>query len=138
MRKLLHFAIFFLSCLGIKAQDRPVLDILLSNYEYPFDVNRLSFESQGHDLQMAYMDIQSEKPNGEVVLLMHGKNFNGAYWKETAESLNKEGYRVIIPDQIGFGKSSKPVGFQFSFQELAQHTKALLEKLKIEKINLLG
>lgn len=136
--KILCFPILFLVCLSVKAQDRPILDILLSNYDYPFEVSRLSFESQGNDLQMAYMDIQSKKPNGKVVLLMHGKNFNGAYWEETAKSLTKEGYRVIIPDQIGFGKSSKPIGFQFSFQELAQHTKALLENLKIDKINLLG
>lgn len=138
MSKLFSFAILFLFSLGLKAQDRPVLDIMLSGYEYPFKVHQVSFNSQGHDLQMAYMDVRPAKPNGKVVLLMHGKNFNGAYWKETAERLTEEGYRVIIPDQIGFGKSSKPLGLQFSFQELAQHNKRLLDDLKISKVHLLG
>src|SRR5690554_538121 len=138
MYKAFYFTILFLISLGIRAQDRPVLDILLSNYEYPYEVHQFSFSSQGHDLQMAYMDVQPGKPTGKVVLLMHGKNFNGAYWKETAQSLAKEGYRVIIPNQIGFGKSYKPVGLQFSFQELAYHTKHLLDELGISEIHLLG
>ncbi len=69
---------------------------------------------------MAYMDVTAKNPNSKTVVLLHGKNFNGAYWKTTIEALTKEGYRVIVPDQIGFGKSSKPVGYQFTFQQLAQ------------------
>ena len=69
---------------------------------------------------MAYMDIKPNKANGKTVVLLHGKNFNGAYWKTTIQALTKEGYRVIVPDQIGFGKSSKPTEYQFSFQQLAQ------------------
>lgn len=122
-----------------KAQtNRPVLDIMLTNYEYPYDVHYLNLKSQNDDLKMAYMDIHPEKPNGKTIALLHGKNFNGAYWKTTIEALTKEGYRVIVPDQIGFGKSSKPTDYQFTFQQLAQNTKAILDKLKINKIYLLG
>lgn len=56
----------------------------------------------------------------------------------TIEALSKEGYRVIVPDQIGFGKSSKPIGYQFTFQQLAINTKAILDYLKVDKIHLLG
>lgn len=122
----------------VHAQERPVLDILLTNYEYPFEVSYFSFKSQDQDLRMAYMDIRPQKPNGKVIVLLHGKNFNGAYWKTTADALTKDGYRVVIPDQIGFGKSSKPVSYQFSFQQLAQNTKELLNELKIDKIIVLG
>jgi len=122
-----------------KAQtNRPVLDIMLTNYEYPYDVHYLNLKSQNDDLKMAYMDIHPEKPNGKTIALLHGKNFNGAYWKTTIAALTKEGYRVIVPDQIGFGKSSKPTDYQFTFQQLAQNTKAILDKLKINKIYLLG
>jgi pimeloyl-ACP methyl ester carboxylesterase len=113
-------------------------DILLSTYPYPFPVSYLALNSQHQQLKMAYMDVQPQNPNGKVVLLLHGKNFGGAYWKTTIEVLNKDGYRVIAPDQIGFGKSSKPVGYQFTFQQLAQNTKALLDQLGVGKINLLG
>lgn len=113
-------------------------DILLSTYTYPYGVSYMNFNSQHQQLKMAYMDIKPQKPNGKTVVLLHGKNFNGAYWKTTIAALTRDGYRVIAPDQIGFGKSSKPVGYQFTFQQLAQNTKKLLDTLGIKNIDLLG
>lgn len=137
MKKYL-FLIQLLITVSIHAQDRPVLDIMLTNYSYPFEVNNFQFKSQNQDLTMAYMDIKPVKSNGKVIVLLHGKNFNGAYWKTTVDALSADGYRVIVPDQIGFGKSSKPAGYQFSFQQLAQNTKALLDQLKISRFTILG
>lgn len=117
---------------------RPVLDIMLTNYEYPFEVHYVDMNNQNQHLKMAYMDVAAKNPNSKTVVLLHGKNFNGAYWKTTIEALTNEGYRVIVPDQIGFGKSSKPVGYQFTFQQLAHNTKAVLDELDIDKIYLLG
>lgn len=139
MKNMILTIIFITGSIGLFAQtERPVLDIMLTNYEYPFEVHYLNLKSQDQDLKMAYMDIRSGNPNGKTVVLLHGKNFNGAYWKTTIDELTKDGYRVIVPDQIGFGKSSKPVGYQFTFQQLAQNTKAILDELKIDKIHLLG
>lgn len=118
--------------------ERPVLDIMLTNYEYPFEVHYLDLMSQNQELKMAYMDVHPEHPNGKTIVLLHGKNFNGAYWKQTINALTADGFRVVVPDQIGFGKSSKPVGYQFTFQQLAQNTKTVLDRLKIDKIYLLG
>jgi pimeloyl-ACP methyl ester carboxylesterase len=84
------------------------------------------------------MDVKPATPNGKVVVLLHGKNFNGAYWKNTIAALTNEGYRVIVPDQVGFGKSTKPLHYQFSFQQLAINTKAILDHLEIRKFYLLG
>ncbi|HET6226269.1 MAG TPA: alpha/beta hydrolase [Bacteroidia bacterium] len=110
----------------------------LENVEYPFPVHYLDLNLQGQSLKMAYMDVPAKKPNGETVLLMHGKNFCSAYWKKTATDLSKAGYRVIMPDQIGFGKSSKPVTFSYSFQLLAQNTKNMLDTLGIKNAVVLG
>ena len=63
------------------------LDIQLSNYEYPFPTSIIKLFVQQQSLEMAYMDIQPENYNGKNVMLLHGKNFNGAYWKTTAEVL---------------------------------------------------
>lgn len=120
------------------SQERPVLDIMLTNYEYPYEVHFLEFTSQNQDLKMAFMDVKPEKPNGKTILLLHGKNFNGAYWKTTIDALTQDGFRVVVPDQIGFGKSSKPVGYHFSFQQLALNTKLILDELNIEKAAVLG
>lgn len=87
------------------------MDIMLTNYQYPYEVNYFDFKSQQQDIMMAYMDIRPQKANGKVIVLMHGKNFNGAYWKTTIDALTDVGYRVVVPDQIGFGKSSKPLGY---------------------------
>lgn len=112
-------------------------DALLSNYNYDFDVNYFNLDSQGLSLKMAYIYLPA-KAGKPVVTLMHGKNFNAHYWTETALLLQKLGYGVLIPDQIGFGKSSKPRDYQFSFAALASHTHALMSQLNINKSIVLG
>ncbi|MDO6759358.1 alpha/beta hydrolase [Tamlana sp. 2_MG-2023] len=114
------------------------LDIELSNYEYPFPVKTLNLKIQEQDLIMAYMDVKPDNYNGKNIVLFHGKNFNGAYWETTIEALTKEGFRVIVPDQIGFGKSSKPQHFHYTFQQLAKNTKTLLDTLNVNKTAVLG
>ncbi|KAA0993139.1 alpha/beta fold hydrolase [Dyadobacter aurulentus] len=114
------------------------LDMNLENYQYPFPVSFIEFESQAEKISMAYMVVQPEKGNGKSIMLLHGKNFNGAYWEQTAKALADQGYQVIIPDQIGFGKSTKPLHFQYSFQELAAATKRILDKLNVNKTIVLG
>ncbi|AWH84597.1 alpha/beta hydrolase [Flavobacterium album] len=122
------------------AQEKPLepTGLRMENITYPFPVKELALKIQGQDLVMAYMDLQPQKPNGKTVLLLHGKNFSAMYWEQTANDLAKDGYRVVMPDQIGFGKSSKPGNIQFTFQLLAQNTKAMLDELKITKVNILG
>jgi len=137
-QKLLLLLLLLVTFHAVAQKDRPVLDIMLTNYEYPFKVQYVNFQNQHMNLTMAYMDVQAGQSNGKTVVLMHGKNFNGAYWKTTIDALTKSGYRVIVPDQVGFGKSSKPVGYQFSFQQLAQNTKLLLDTLNITEIYLVG
>jgi len=114
------------------------LDINLSTVKYPFEVRFLNLHIQNQDLQMAYMDVRPEKPNHKNIVLLHGKNFNGAYWETTIKELVRNGFRVIVPDQIGFGKSSKPQSFQYSFQQLALNTKTLLDSLHISQTAVLG
>lgn len=114
------------------------LDPLLSDYLYPYPVSFLEVDIQKQQLKMAYMDVKPSNYNGKNVVLLHGKNFNGAYWKSTIDALAKQGYRVIVPDQIGFGKSSKPEAFQYSFHQLARNTKQVLDELDVEEAAVLG
>lgn len=139
-KRLLLLLVFICSYQLTNAQDKEVrnLDIELSNYQYPYTVHSLSLHIQEQELKMRYMDVKPDYYKGETIVLMHGKNFNGAYWETTINALTKEGFRVIVPDQIGFGKSSKPTHFQYSFQQLTQNTKTLLDTLKIDKATILG
>ncbi len=45
--------------------------------------------------------------------------------------------RVVVPDQIGFGKSPKP-DLHYSFEMLAQSTKRLLDELAIARAAVVG
>jgi len=87
---------------------------------------------------MSYMDIAAARPNGRTVVLLHGKNFCGATWEGVIPALSDAGYRVVVPDQIGFCRSAKPRAYQFSLHQLAANTHALLEHLKIEQPIVLG
>jgi pimeloyl-ACP methyl ester carboxylesterase len=113
-------------------------DRWLSGYAYPYPVKRFELSVQGSPACMAYMDVSPATANGHVVVLLHGKNFSGAYWKRTAEALLALGYRVILPDQIGFGKSSKPTDIQYSFDLLAQSTVRLLDSLGVAQASVVG
>jgi pimeloyl-ACP methyl ester carboxylesterase len=116
----------------------PALGICLEEYEYPYPVQFLSITSDLQSLKMAYMDIQPDgKPNGSTVLLFHGKAFGCYYFRDVIEALTGAGYRVVAPDQLGWGKSPKP-DIHYSFQLLAANTAALLDHLGVGSVDVLG
>ena len=104
---------------------------------YPYPVNYMHLSIENKDVQMAYMDVPATHPNGKTVILFHGKNFNGYYWKDVIAFLSSSGYRVIVPDQPGWGKSSKP-DIHYSFHQLAAGNKVLLDSLHISEIIVIG
>jgi pimeloyl-ACP methyl ester carboxylesterase len=110
----------------------------LQGFEYPYPVATFEFSSQQQPMHMAYMDVRPSHGNGRTVVLLHGKNFCAATWHETIRLLSKAGYRVIAPDQIGFCKSTKPRHYQYSFQQLARNTHALLSALGVERATLVA
>lgn len=121
----------------IPAIEKP-LGIGMEEWTYPFPVQFLDLSIEGQSLRMAYMDIKpSADANGKSVVLMHGKNFFGAYWDGTIQTLTARGFRVVVPDQIGFGKSSKP-NIHYSFDLLAENTAKLLDELKIDRAAIAG
>ncbi len=121
------------------AADVVPYDARLTQMDYPHPVAMTAVTMQGQDLQMAYMDVApTNAASGQTVLLLHGKNFSGAYWEATITALTAAGHRVIVPDQIGFGKSSKPTNVQYSFHELVRHTTALLDQLDVGPVTVVG
>ena len=110
----------------------------LQGFEYPAPVAQFPFTSQGQAMHMAYLDYQPTQANGHSVVLLHGKNFCASSWHDTAVVLQQAGFRVIVPDQIGFCKSSKPDGYRYSFEQLADNTHALLGALHINQATVIG
>jgi pimeloyl-ACP methyl ester carboxylesterase len=123
---------------AVAAQDTPNYGPNLEGFSYPHSVRRFEFESQGKRLDMAYMDVAPAAPNGRTAVLLHGKNFTAAAWEGVIATLTSAGFRVIAPDQIGFGKSSKPDSYQFGFHQLSANTHALLHSLNVTKAVVIG
>ncbi|KAF7923615.1 hypothetical protein EAE99_006874 [Botrytis elliptica] len=97
-------------------------------FKYPYPVHFYHFISKQQNLTMAYMDVSPSNTTSHAgtIVLLHGKMFCGATWNTTAHALSFIGYRVVIPDQIGFCKSSKTMHYQFSLHQLATNTNFLL------------
>lgn len=124
--------------LGAARAAEPAYGPELEGFDYPYPVQQYRFTSQGLPMHMAYMDVKPATPNGRTVVLLHGKNFCAATWQASIEALSKAGYRVVAPDQIGFCKSTKPEHYQYSFQQLAANTHALLEAIGVKKATVMG
>ena len=116
----------------------PALGIALEGFDYPHPVAFLTVTVEGEELRLAYMDVApSATANGRTALLLHGRNFPSSYWEPAIEALTAAGYRVVAPDQIGFGKSSKPT-FDYHFDVMARTTIALLDALRVEKVEVVA
>jgi pimeloyl-ACP methyl ester carboxylesterase len=117
--------------------DREPYGIGLEGFPYPYPVNLMPLVNDGEQLRMAYMDVAPAQPNGRTAVLLHGRNFPSSYWEPVIKKLADAGFRVIVPDQIGFGKSSKPAG-ELHFDTLARNTVALLDHLHIAKADIVA
>ena len=105
---------------------------------YPYPVAYFPLTLYGQDVRMAYMDIPpAGTPNGRTVVLFHGMNFGGFYFSRPIEVLRKEGFRIIVPDQIGFGRSSKPI-IPYNFHDMALNSRRLLQSLGVTSAAIVG
>jgi len=105
---------------------------------YPHPVAYFPVTLYGQDLRMAYMDVPpTGQPNGRTVILFHGMNFGGFYFAGPIDVLRKEGFRVVVPDQIGFGRSSKPI-MPYNFHDMALNSRKLLQTLGVTKVTVIG
>jgi pimeloyl-ACP methyl ester carboxylesterase len=126
--------------LGLACAAEPAREpygIGLEGFAYPYPVSMLPLVNDGEQVRMAYMDVAASRPNGRTVVLLHGRNFPSSYWAPVIRTLNEAGYRVVVPDQIGFGKSSKPAA-DLHFDTLARNTVALLDHLGIAKADIVA
>src|SRR5947208_7496697 len=112
--------------------------ITCEDVPYPYAVSYLPLTLYGQDVRIAFMDVPPLGPaNGHTVVLFHGNNFAGFYFGSTIDALRKEGFRVIAPDQIGYGRSSKPI-MPYNFNEWARQTRLLLQHLNIDRVMVVG
>lgn len=77
-----------------------------------------------------------EAGSGPVVILIHGLGGNTTNWAPTIAPLAQK-YRVIVPDQIGFGKSDKPM-LNYRVATLVDFLDGFYKQIGIQKASLVG
>ncbi|MEO7288907.1 MAG: alpha/beta hydrolase [Jatrophihabitantaceae bacterium] len=75
---------------------------------------------------------------GPAVLLVHGLISDGSTWARPAAGLAAAGYRVIVPDLLGHGRSDKPADGGYHLPYFAASLYELLTGLGIESITVVG
>lgn len=87
----------------------------------------------GH--QLAYVD--RGRRDGEVILLLHGLPTSSQLYRQVIPDLVDAGYRVLAPDLIGYGASSKPgPGAAYDMKQQAVRLRAWLDQLGVARVTL--
>lgn len=71
-----------------------------------------------------------------AVILLHGLGANAESWVQNIAPLSAN-YHVFVPDQIGFGKSDKPL-LKYRVGTYADFLDKFMSELKIERASLVG
>lgn len=114
------------------------LGIGLESWPYPAPVRWYGCAAAGQPLRMGFMDVAPTGPaRNRTAVLLHAKNFDSSYWAGPIRDLAAAGYRVVVPDQIGFHKSTKP-DVAYTLDMLAELTINLLASQQINRFALVG
>ena len=76
--------------------------------------------------------------NGQVVVLVHGLGGRAEDWRNLAPWFSKAGYRVYMPDLIGYGRSQKPADFSYSMTDEAAAVVGFMDALGLKQVDLGG
>ena len=92
--------------------------------------------------EMSYLELHGERiayrdaGAGEALLLIHGMAGSSATWRAVIPELAKK-YRVVAPDLLGHGESTKPRG-DYSLGAFAASLRDLLDELGISRATVVG
>jgi len=103
--------------------------------DFPFEPNYINIEDPTlGTLRVHYLD---EGPtDGEIILLLHGQATWSYSFRKMIPIFTAAGYRVIVPDLIGFGRSDKPADWNsHSFQKQVDWLDATLKQLDVYNSN---
>lgn len=109
-------------------------DECFNNIDFPFEANYVYL----NEIRVHYLD--ENKSSEKIIVLLHGLPAWGYLYRKIIPTLSKAGYRVIVPDLIGFGKSDKPTNrkdYSYSKNETWLQ-EFLFDKLNLENINIVA
>ncbi len=87
--------------------------------------------------RMHYLD--EGPPSGEIVLMLHGEPTWSFLYRKMIPVLTQAGFRCIVPDLIGFGRSDKPAKMEtHTYLFHVNAVTALLKELKLKNVTFFG
>ena len=96
-------------------------------------------ESNSVQVEGYRMHYFAEGPkDGPVVVLVHGLGGRAEDWRNLAPHLAREGYRVYLPDLIGYGRSEQPADFSYSVRDEAGVVVGFMDALGLKQVDLGG
>ncbi|HEX5615710.1 MAG TPA: haloalkane dehalogenase [Acidimicrobiia bacterium] len=96
---------------------------------FPFAPNYTTVDG----LRVHYVDEGPE--DGEVVLMLHGEPSWSYLYRDMIPAIADAGYRVIVPDLVGMGRSDKPVEQDaYSYLQHVEWVKELLDALELDDV----
>lgn len=98
--------------------------------DYPFETK---FYDQG-DFVQHYVDEGSK--DSPVMLMLHGNPTWSFYYRNLVKEFSKN-YRVIVPDHMGCGFSSKPQDGDYTLKNHIDHVEKLIKYLGVSDFNLI-
>jgi len=103
---------------------------------YPFEPHYLEVTDPDGGTPLRLHHLDEGDPAGRVVLLLHGEPTWSYLYRHVLPPLAADGYRVIAPDLIGFGRSDKPTRTQDHTyaRHVAWLTEALFEHLDLREV----
>ena len=113
-------------------------DSRFANLEgYDFTPNYCDVPSgQGEMLRIHYIDEGNPKAD-EVILCMHGEPSWSYLYRKMIPLFAREGFRVLAPDLIGFGKSDKPAALEdYTYKNHLDWMSAWIEKIDARNLTL--
>src|SRR5438093_8560657 len=100
---------------------------------YPFDPHYV--EADG--LRVHYVD--EGPPDADPVLLLHGEPSWSFLYRKMVPIIAGAGFRVVVPDLVGFGRSDKPSKrTDYTYQRHVDWMRAVVEQLGLSRITLFG
>ncbi|MGA2568961.1 MAG: alpha/beta fold hydrolase [Terracidiphilus sp.] len=76
--------------------------------------------------------------SGPVVVLVHGLAGRSEDWRNLAPQLAKAGFRVYMPDLVGYGRSDQPADFSYSVHDEAAIVVGFMDALGLKQVQLGG
>jgi len=105
----------------------------LSDWKYK--ENFTTVTSEFGELDIHFVDENST--SDECVLLLHGNPTWGYLYRNMIDPLKENGYRVVVPDLPGFGKSDKfSVRYNYSYEGFVDWMSQFIENTDLKNITL--